>query len=167
MPSRARWWAGRWIGPWPAGWQSQPSSRRSGNGSLLPGWFITPIAECNYPLMTESASVRAGCRQVIDSNTIVVENSFRSSNGPSVISSHIEQNAETAMTMMCCEIEGMAVRLSYHADESFNEGTSRSSGAASAPTRYSCRRSAGREYKGWEYRIDAAQETGPSIKTCD
>src|SRR5882762_9822657 len=49
MPSRARWWAGRWIGPWPAGWQSQPSSRRSGNGSLPPGWFITPIAECNMP----------------------------------------------------------------------------------------------------------------------
>jgi hypothetical protein len=39
----------RWIGPWPAGWQSQPSSRRSGNGNLPPGWFITPIVECNMP----------------------------------------------------------------------------------------------------------------------
>src|SRR6266571_1443563 len=49
MPSRARWWAGRWIGPWPADWQSQLWSRQSRNGSLHSGWFITPIAECNMP----------------------------------------------------------------------------------------------------------------------
>src|SRR5450755_1495698 len=59
------------------------------------------------------------------------------------------------------------VRLSYHADQSFHEGTSRSSRAAPAPPRYSCGRSAGRQYRGWEHRIDAAQETGSSSKTCD
>jgi hypothetical protein len=60
-----------------------------------------------------------------------------------------------------------AVRLSYHADQSFHEGTSRSSRATSPPPRYPCRRSAGRQYRGWEYCIDAAQETGSSSKTCD
>jgi len=59
------------------------------------------------------------------------------------------------------------VRLSYHADQSFHQGTSRSSRAASAAARYSGRRSAGRQYRGWEYCIDAAQETGSSSETCD
>src|SRR4029077_14230852 len=73
----------------------------------------------------------------------------------------------TALKMMCCEIGAMKVRLSYHADQSFHEGTSRSSRATSPPPRYPCRRSAGRQYRGWEYCIDAAQETGSSSKTCD
>jgi hypothetical protein len=50
---------------------------------------------------------------------------------------NLEQNAETALKkmkkMMCCEIGAMKVRLSYHADQSFHEGTSRSSRATSAP----------------------------------
>src|SRR6266446_129353 len=36
MPSRARWWAGRWVGPWPADWQWQLWSRQSGNGRQPP-----------------------------------------------------------------------------------------------------------------------------------
>src|SRR5450755_3210055 len=59
------------------------------------------------------------------------------------------------------------VRLSYHADQSFHEGTSRSSRAASPPPRYPPRRSTGREYRGWANCADSSQETPPSNKTRD
>ena len=38
----------------------------------------------DFLMLSEVPSVRAGCRQVIDILVIVVENSFRSSNGRSV-----------------------------------------------------------------------------------
>jgi hypothetical protein len=60
-----------------------------------------------------------------------------------------------------------AVRFSYHADQSFHKGTSRSSRAASPPSRYPPGRSTGREHRGWANCIDAAQETPPSNKTRD
>ncbi len=59
------------------------------------------------------------------------------------------------------------VRLSYHADQSFHEGTSRSSRAASPPPRYPPRRSTGRKYRGWTNCADSSQETPPSNKTRD
>ena len=66
-----------------------------------------------------------------------------------------------------CTKTTIAVRFSYHADQSFHKGTSRSSRAASPPPRYPPGRSTGREHRGWTNCIDAAQETPPSNKTRD
>jgi hypothetical protein len=59
------------------------------------------------------------------------------------------------------------VRLSYHADQSFHEGTSCSSGTASPPPRHPPRRPTGREYRGWANCADSSEETRASNKTGD
>lgn len=66
-----------------------------------------------------------------------------------------------------CPTLEVRVRLSYHANQSFHKGTSRSSRSTSPSAGYPPRRSAGCEYRGWADCVDSSQEARPSNQARD